>query len=488
MCLSIAILCFGVISATSVEYSISGKITYEAPNLDVKVTTKTYGIPWYDGLDNEQIRAFAAEASMVYSCDEIRLDVLQGMMGDNWNNLTDEEKTNLLTMFEVSGLQVLNYLSEYGDAYFEMADSFTTINSSTWTPSSSSSSTNIEINYGDPSSETDKYWTYIIIISVENLSSDKPIKANLIDTTDISDGDNRNSLIWQTTDTLNYITTDDYETVTAEDGTETRYPTRNLVLIYSVKDLYTKTENVSFSYNVTITEDSEQSIGVPKTLLSDTTNSYYYVNFGKPIIFGATKHRPKWRLVSLDGETKYSSFSSYSTPTLQPGKSLFVQETALGDSFEFDTNNGNNYFTSSIRAKVQTGEYLGLTESDISDFIEPVELGSIDYYVGSDSSYTVDSDVTAITKDNSDTTRDYFYLMSYAEFNTFISSDAIYYDGSGDACCYCLRNPWSRSATTFNVQTNSIMYCYEEGKIAITSTFNHHYIRSMFTLSSSYSG
>ena len=478
MCLSIAILCFGVISATSVEYSISGKITYEAPNLDVKVTTKTYGIPWSSSNDESAI------FHLCFSCDELRDEAGSVFIGDEWSNLSADDKTTFAKSY---GEMLMDSMESATLTEAEDTDGMNLVCSSEWTPSSTSNETVIPINYGDSENEENKYWIYFTCINVQNLNSEKAVKANLIDTTDVTNGDNRNSLIFQTTDTLNYITTADNQTVTNSDGSKTTSSCRNLVLIYSVKDLYTKVEDVSFSYNVKITEDNDESLNNQKTLLSDETNGYYYVNLGTALN-GAKKIGTKWRLVSLDGKTKYSSFSSYSTPTLQPGKSLFVQETALGDSFEFDTNYGNNYFTSSIREKVQTGEYLGLTESDISDFIEPVELGSIDYYVGSDSSYTVDSDVTAITKDNSDTTRDYFYLMSYAEFNTFISSGAIYYDGNGDTCSYYLRNPWSRSATTHDVQTNSIMYCCEEGKIAVTSSFYSNYIRSMFTLSSSYSG
>ena len=42
MCLSIAVLCFGVLAATSVTYTISGTISYEVKDAYVEITTKKY--------------------------------------------------------------------------------------------------------------------------------------------------------------------------------------------------------------------------------------------------------------------------------------------------------------------------------------------------------------------------------------------------------------------------------------------------------------
>ena len=473
MCLSIAILCFGVISATSVEYSISGKITYEAPNLDVKVTTKTYGIPWSS--TNEGCAVY----HLCFSCDELRDEASSVFIGDEWSDLSADDKTTFTEVYRKI------FMAQMESTRLVEPDSTDWLNlvcSSEWTPSSTSNETVIPINYGDSETEENKYWIYLTFINVQNLNSEKAVKANLIDTTDVTNGDNRNSLIFQTTDTLNYITTADNQTVTNSDGSKTTSSCRNLVLIYSVKDLYTKVENVSFSYNVKITEDDGESLGNQKTLLSDETNGYYYVNLGTALN-GAKKIGRKWRLVSLDGQTRYT-YDSSNSPTLQKGKSLFVQETysESSDSTYFNEGSSNsNYYTSSIRKKVQTGEYLGLTESDISDFIEPVDLGSISYYMGNSSSLSIDTDATPITKDSSDTTKDYFYLMSYEEVNTFLDTKAF-------TDWYALRNPWSRYKSSESVRTNVMIEIFADGDVYTMQASSSCGIRTMFTLSSSYSG
>ena len=42
MCLCLAVLCFGVFSATSVSYNIGGSISYEVNDAFVKINTKVY--------------------------------------------------------------------------------------------------------------------------------------------------------------------------------------------------------------------------------------------------------------------------------------------------------------------------------------------------------------------------------------------------------------------------------------------------------------
>ncbi len=42
LCLSLMVLCFGVYSAVSVDYTISGSISYEVDSAFVNITTKVY--------------------------------------------------------------------------------------------------------------------------------------------------------------------------------------------------------------------------------------------------------------------------------------------------------------------------------------------------------------------------------------------------------------------------------------------------------------
>ena len=94
--------------------------------------------------------------------------------------------------------------------------------------------------------------------------------------------------------------------------------------------------SATYAYNVDL-RDANAQADEPDTfaLEYDEENEYYYVNMGK---YQGTDVR--WRYISSDGETKYTSTTA---PDMTTGQGWFVQETQTvsmafdADSYEYDT-------------------------------------------------------------------------------------------------------------------------------------------------------
>lgn len=129
MCLSIAVLCFGVLAAQSVSYSISGTISYDVQDVFVEITTKVYKV------QDQQI--------------------------------VSTMKTN------ASSLESKSF-SEIDTSTYVLSQELTAFNSTT---SEAGTSDTISITYGKDTEGTTACYTYYIVINIKNLTSSKNITA-----------------------------------------------------------------------------------------------------------------------------------------------------------------------------------------------------------------------------------------------------------------------------------------------------------------------
>ena len=134
MCLSIAVLCFGVLAATSVTYSISGTISYEVKDVFVKINTSVYAIA------EQQDKATV-------------ITTVKAMESKSQaESLTINSKTYTRTQ----------KMDEYDS-----------------TSADTGSATGINLTYGG----TKGYYTYYIVINIKNLSASKDVYARVTDNT-----------------------------------------------------------------------------------------------------------------------------------------------------------------------------------------------------------------------------------------------------------------------------------------------------------------
>ena len=122
LCFSIAILCFGVYSALSVSYSVSGSVSYEVTDAFVEITTNVYA-------SSERME--------------------QSTLNSNAQNLEDPT---------------------YANTYTKVGDTYTYNSMEELSETNQPKASGIEINYNN-------YYTYFIVINIKNLSSDVNIYA-----------------------------------------------------------------------------------------------------------------------------------------------------------------------------------------------------------------------------------------------------------------------------------------------------------------------
>ncbi len=372
MCLSIAVLCFGVLAATSVTYSISGTISYEVSDVFVKINTSVYGIA-------EQ----QSKADVITTVKTME-SVSQA------NSLTINSKTYTRTQTMV-----------------EYDSSNATTEPATHTAQTSESK-GVEIAYGT-------YYTYYIVINIQNLSSSKTVDAIITD---------------NTTAELNSIkTTNLYQNNIA--STETR----NIVIAYSIKD---KTQGIDstvteINYSLKVSYETTDYTN-PIEVINDTTNSYYYVTLGTGYSLDSSNNATttttdiKWKLVSLDGISKYTYNSSDAFEARYLSDAVFLQETAVNSALAFNSSNAQNYYNSPIRTSIKDGSYFNITDSSQLSLVKNRKIESINYWKTLDfdsttGSYEVyDSSKTPLS--NSDNSTDKFWLLSCEEVTTFFDNTA----------------------------------------------------------------
>ncbi len=340
MCLSVAVLCFGVLAANSVTYSISGTISYEVSDVFVKINTRVYGV-----VDQQD------KATVITNVKAL--------------------ETTALSSINTSTYKLTQTMVEY--------DSTNASGTTATHTAQTSDSKGVEIVYGT-------YYTYYIVINIQNLSSSKTVDAIITD---------------NTTEEINSIkTTNLYQNNIA--STETK----NIVIAYSIKDKTSSVNSAAISYSLKVSyEDTDYTD--PITITNDTTNSYYYLTLGKT---ASTETTPniRWRLVSLDGVNKYTYNSTDNFEARYLSDAVFLQQTVSGGTVVFDAGGDNNYYNSDIRTNVKTLSNWNLTDSDVSTLISKRNITGIEEW---------DVDGTYKYKD---TTNDYFWLLSEDEVEIFL--------------------------------------------------------------------
>ena len=362
--LAIAILCFGVLSAVTVNYGISGNITYSIKDVFVKINTRVYKIA-------EQ----QDKATVIANVKELETTPLA--------SISTSEYTLSQTMVEYDSTN---------------ADTETV----THTAKDSSGNT-IQIAYGD-------YYTYYIVINIKNLTSAKSnVCAYLTDNT--------------TGDTNSVKTTNLYQNNIASTDT------KNIVIAYSIKDKTSEVTSVAIDYSLKVSyETTPYTSGV--SITTETVNSIqgYYITLGKTST-SVTNNDVKWRLVSLDGMSKYTYSTNDEFDENDNARYLsdavFLQETVVGEDVNFDMSGSANYFNSQIRTKVKNGQYLNITSADLS-FVRARRISKITVWDGYYEDETERNSMrsycragtTEIVNDESDE-GDKFWLLSCEEIFDF---------------------------------------------------------------------
>ena len=320
ICLSIAVLCFGVLAATSVTYSISGTISYEVSDVFVKINTSVYGVAAQQDKTTVITNVKALETTELSSINTSIYTLTQTMI--------EYDSTN------ASGTTATHTAQD-------------------------NNSKGVEIVYGT-------YYTYYIVINIQNLSSSKNVNAVLTD---------------NTTAELNSIkTTNLYQNNIA--STETK----NIVIAYSIKDKTSSVNSAAISYSLKVSYDLYTD---PITFTNDTTNKGYFISLGtyssSPI---------QWKLVSLDGVNRYDYTDG--TDNLEArylSGAIFIQETYT-TKMKFDTNNSNVYSESDIRTFVSTASNWGL--NNFPDYIVAyIDMDETNGVVNGDRFWLLSSDQAA---------------------------------------------------------------------------------------------
>ncbi len=211
LCFSIAVLCFGVYSALSVSYSISGSVSYEIKDVFVSVTRKVY-------------RALSE---------------------------TPVQSSHSGNVTELKTAQTID-TSKYDD--IDAGDSFSTYDNGNVTssgqdytyPEDGDESKNIDLTYGSPTGNETQGYAFYIVIDIHNLGSE------II-----------NAQITAPTSLENTILRDSGNVEITANGTE------RIVLGLALDDVTTGITSADFTYTITISPE-----GLPAEPITDMTFTF----------------------------------------------------------------------------------------------------------------------------------------------------------------------------------------------------------------------
>ena len=442
MCLSIAVLCFGVFSAVSVSYSISGTISYTVTDAFVKVSSKVY------------------KGTNQYKTDT-ELETLAKALADGTKNLADNgftaENTYSISDYDsTSGenfAQTINLiLSSTNKSYLiEITIQNLSPSVNVWAKANWELKTGSNIVQGNNSSQptissTAAQKIYFIVsiadltASISNTSysmglgigiGDMPIEAKVNnETITVSNGTTWAEFI---KDKSEYTTiTENSESYIKKDGEVLRKECQK----------------------VRTTDAIEKDAKYYKLTLIDGTK-YWYLELGK--LTDGTAIR--WQLVSLDGENAYTYTSD--EPEIGSG-SIFVQMTYVSSSVYKEQG------TSSIYKKTAIREYL----KNLEVFGDKNQYG-IEEDPGYIAIYTDESVV------GGEVTGDMFWLLSEGQANGLMSrSDRGRFDEGGTYI-----NWWVRvSGTDWELNERGIT-TDDDGNVGCSCVLSQEYaVRAAFQL------
>ena len=193
MCLTLAILCFGVFAATSVTYTISGTVSYQIVDVFAKINAYVF-----------KVTDQTSSADM-----KKNIDTLATMLPENIQNSATASNSNLSYVFD------------------QKLDEFDT----TVDLEKTNVSQELDITLGQGANLEDiGYYTYYIVINIENLA-DRAVNAMLSDKTKYT------NLISSSNYIQNNITKD---------------ASKNLVVAFSIKDKTQSIEEAEINYSIEV--------------------------------------------------------------------------------------------------------------------------------------------------------------------------------------------------------------------------------------------
>ena len=494
MCLSLAVLCFGVLAATSVTYSISGTISYTVSDAFVKVNTMLYkGTKQYTTDAELSALAITLEKSSVttkladggFTADSITIDEYNSMENDSFSKTDLELK---LTSTNPSYLVEMT-IENLGDV-------------NVWAKASWSSAVENIVqgnNTSQPTIEKDTPKKIYFIVSIAELETSITsteytmglnIGINTMPTTATVDGETINSTYGTTWETFSQ----EEENIDVYTFDTSGYLMKNNVLMYY--------NNAKVSRKDTIMDGAVYEKAVYGVVLADDTNSQFYMNLGKTTEGEAIR----WNMVSADGTTKYNS-DNYATDKVNEnfisnlsGKAIFLQETVAGGYVSYDTITDNQivignenheilfsdtielecYFDSELRngnstvGALKNGNYYGLEQSDYVGIVKPrvIKEIAVGYcgYNGSETPLDGVSETKVVVND--DESVDYFWLLDVEEIEKFVGETNEMRVWSNS---YWLRN----SAYGY---TTGVVCCYSTGILMVNRSNRMSCIRAAFQL------
>ena len=207
--LSLMVLCFGVYSAVSVDYTISGSISYEVDSAFVNITTKVYA--YNELLAGSEGKDITNEMFQQYVMPSLASEKIVG------------DKTFVDLSFDEISSSSLNFVDTNQNYQYN-----------TLTNEGDETASGIKIDY-------DKYFTYFIVVKVQNLA-DNYVSAEI--QTDIVD-EGVNSL-WGYTGKIQNI----QKNTNNGQG-------KNIIICYTLKDPTFSVEEANFSHLVKIESSTE---------------------------------------------------------------------------------------------------------------------------------------------------------------------------------------------------------------------------------------
>ena len=309
MCLSVAVLCMGILAANSATYNINGNMSYNMLDYVASINTRVYKV--------------AGQTDIT--------------------GLTSGVNTLSTMTFEQIERTIIAE-TDASDKYYILTEK---LSAQTTTADGGEFSGNVNIEYGATDSSVE-YYTFYVVINIKETTGDYKLTATLKNSsgTEISgtlSDDNSKSYIYTNGSQSNVVKTD----------------TKNIVMGFSLKTS-SMTESFtsdSFEYKLSLSCCVKPTTFLT-TLTNDTTNSYWYVELGT--LSDGTPIR--WRVVSLNGTSKYTYTSE--KPTVGTD-TVFLQETCLDSQVD----HSSDYYKSEDRTYINTLSNWNLVESDISSLI-----------------------------------------------------------------------------------------------------------------------
>ena len=399
-CFSLAVLCFGVYAATSIDYTISGTVSYDLDDAYVEVTTNFYTTSTKFNLAS----AFKTNAELLESKTLAQL---------NAATVTNDTATLTRVVDKASSYNSLTATDPHDDLQYDVA--FTT---------------------GD----TTVLAHYIVITVTNNGAEDAYIKVTDNNPTYVVDS---NTFIYRTND------------ITAiEQG-----DSANIVIGYALYDQTKGIDNLNYTYNIQIGLTKDYT-----PLKADAVAEYYYVEmgdyYGMPIRWRMIGTNEVADASTGNTQLEYydnaENFDANSLPTNCMG--VFIQETNTGNYYQYYKNTGTGETKSNNGTKYteRDVETLGLSSVNFNRYKNTSPYYAVDddgYIIGdTDKDGTQDSGETFIPANNYfySIARDYINGTEVYKRNTYDSGTKIYKPYTDEAKSSIL--------TDFDISTNDYVY------------------------------